>query len=111
MLPRIFREFNRMFESFKFTDLEALKGQGELTEETKTDGEFTTRMISFRSNDGKLQIVRKVTTNQQAEKYQKMSELRTKINKLLEEDNFEDAIILRDELKKLESELHKPTKQ
>lgn len=108
---RIFRDLDKWFESFNFADIENLRNRGEVTEETTNEGDLITKKIRFISNDGKTQIFRKVTTNQQAEKFTKLSELRTKINKLLREDNFEAAIPLRDELKKLESELQKPIKK
>ena len=109
---KLFNElWNEAFSSVKFTDLNELKEKGEVTEETETSGDFVTKKIHFKSSDGATEIYRSVTTNKNAEKFSRASELRSKINKLLREGNFEDAIPLRDELRELESELKKPSKQ
>lgn len=111
----LIRHFDKLFkelwdESIAFSNVEELKEKGEVTEETETSGDLTIKKLHFKSSDGTTEIYRSVTTNKNAEKYNKASELRSKINKLLRAGNFEDAIPLRDELRELEKQLHEPKK-
>ena len=91
------------------SDLSKLKDTGEYTEETVEENNRIIKRVHYKSFDGKTEIHREVTTSKNAEKWQRLSELNTQINRLLKVGRFEEAIPLRDELRQLQSEL-KPTK-
>ena len=113
-MTTLFKELERLFDELKppsFKNISELKEKGEVTEETETSGDLITKRIHFKSMDGRTELYRSITTNKKAEKYNKISELRSKINRLLRDGNFEDAIPLRDELRLLEADTKSSSKQ
>lgn len=81
---------------FKLPSKEEMKTKGKLVEETKEEGDFVTTSIHYESFDGFTKISRVETI---PKKKQKVLSLQEKLQQAIANENFEEAIKLRDELK------------
>jgi len=103
----MFNQIDSMFENFDSL-MSPLNPSslimGEVKNETGTDenGDYTKQ--SFVSEDGSLSITTFVRTNFTSKRKEndKLSSLKNKLESAVENQNFEEAVKLRDEIKKLE---------
>jgi excinuclease UvrABC helicase subunit UvrB len=103
------KKFNDLFGDFNFmfNDFDAMfEGMMNKQSETGSDENGNWSKETYKSPDGSFLITSFVRTGGTPSKSNKSSgtdSLRTKLKIAIEEENFEEAVKLRDEIKKLES--------
>jgi hypothetical protein len=93
-------------------DVSQLKDKGEYSEETEERDGLVIKRIRFTGTDGS-RIYREVSTPKGLEKYQQLWDIQSRLQRAVREENFSEAVKLKDERDALKKELpalNKPKK-